>query len=97
MKSNGPVAASRVATVESLPWIATSSFLTAFVLPGAVSISTYARIFFDPAFVILHLPRAPVGVAWTRARSGVTRVSLADRRGGVQRWALTAMTQRIVA
>src|SRR5205807_599537 len=36
MKSNGPVTASRLATVESLPWIAASSFLTAFVFPGAV-------------------------------------------------------------
>src|SRR5206468_4685277 len=81
MKSNGPVTASRLATVESVPWIAASSFLTAFVFPGAVSMRTYARIFFDPPFVISHLPWAPVGVVWDRACSDVTRVSLADRRG----------------
>src|SRR4029450_7581728 len=80
-KSNGPVTASRLATVESLPWIAASSFLTAFVFPGAVSIRTYARIFFDPPFVISHLLWPPAGVAHGRTSSDAPRVSLANRRG----------------
>src|SRR5207247_6245269 len=54
MKSNGPVTASRLTTVEPPPSIAASSFFTAFVLPGAVSIRTYARIFFAAPFVMSH-------------------------------------------
>src|SRR5262245_3832948 len=81
MKSNGPVTASRLATPESLPWIAARSFLTALVLPGAVSIRTYARIFFDPPFVISHLHWPCAGAAHGPTSCHATRVSLADRRG----------------
>src|SRR3989449_1008577 len=58
MKSKGPVTASRLTTVESLPSIDASSFFTAFVLPGAVSMRTYARIFFCPPLAMwCLLPR----------------------------------------
>src|SRR5882672_8301524 len=77
MKSNGPVTASRLTTVEPPPSMAASSFFTAFVLPGAVSISTYARIFFDAPFVMWHLPRC------ASTRHGAKRVEQRGPEPGV--------------
>ena len=51
MKSNGPVTASRLTTVDAPPLIWVSSFFTDLVFPAAVSMSTYARMPF-PVFVM---------------------------------------------
>src|SRR3989441_3458668 len=78
MKSNGPVTASRLTTVDGPPLIWVSSFFTDLVLPAAVSMSTYARMRF-PVFV-MHASlsawagRAPPP-AWMRTTRGAPRTS----------------------
>src|SRR5438034_1741740 len=72
MKSNGPVTASRLTTLDTPPLIWVSSFFTDLVLPAAVSMSTYARMPF-PVFVMAASLSACSSRARPRASPRTTR------------------------
>src|SRR5436309_4327367 len=78
MKSNGPVTASRLTTVDGPPLIWVSSFFTDLVLPAAVSMSTYARMRF-PVFV-MHASSARGRAERRRQRGRERRAALHEPR-----------------